>query len=329
MSRFTQLSEKNGNLSPAVKPTYEYVLFPLPLLQEVFKDPQNGFRTLQGMGIYTAAGSFMTTTESALKQAVYCFYKGGLNKSLQHYFDLMVKEGIFEPDYEYTGFTHKNHFDPDVDVEIILEEMGGNHDFMQELSLFHRLRQAQKAFRVSFDIDSILEIANKCEGRYDFSNQPMVSVKRGILAEYQRRKPTMHEKMLFLGYAGIKSIIGNKEFAATTREMILCRMFGTSKPELLENTLKDKRLREVYDKYSRRYQMEKILNELVARSFVSSKLGYNRRTYVSCKLDYDQLSSRIIKEVKEKSINHTIKTNKIKELEMKKKIFRHLNKSTS
>jgi len=58
-----------------------------------------------------------------------------------------------------------------------------------------------------------------------------------MIFDYYKNSKTDHEKALFVMYAGIRSIIGNKNSAETTGSMIKCRMFGAKNQHELESII--------------------------------------------------------------------------------------------
>ena len=67
--------------------------------------------------------------------------------------------------------------------------------------------------------------------------------------------------------------------------------------ETTQILLKNKGLESVYAKYFKRYWFDKLIDQLLIRGFVQSKIsismGLKSRMYLSCKLDYDQLTLSI------------------------------------
>lgn len=130
-------------------------------------------------------------------------------------------------------------------------------------------------------------------------------------------------------YAGIRSIIGNKDFAETTGNMIKCRMFGAKNQAELELILNDKKVKSAYKQYTTDYHYKKMLKELVVRGFLMSEIGYNKRTYVSCKMDMKGLEDAIVEHIKQKSLNFKVKQLEDSRLQSINSIKRRLNKSPS
>ena len=69
-----------------------------------------------------------------------------------------------------------------------------------------------------------------------------------------------------------------------------------------------------------------MLKELVARGFLMSEIGYNKRTFVSCKLDMKGQEDAIVYHIQNKSLNHKLKQVKNNRLQALNSIKRRLNK---
>lgn len=75
--------------------SFKYILFPLPLIQEIFKKPKNGFSDIFDVGIYRVSQTLQIDEYNALKQVVYCYYRGGLTNSLKQRFRQLEFDEIF------------------------------------------------------------------------------------------------------------------------------------------------------------------------------------------------------------------------------------------
>ena len=261
---------------------FKYILFPLPLIQEIFKKPKSGFSDIFDVGIYRVSQTLQINEYSTLKQLMYCYYRGGLTKSLQSELYRLEEDEIFYSDEDYNGFSS-------------IEE-------------FHRLRQVKDVLGITFDISSVAKTYKSYYAAYNgFHNQPLVSISQKMMFDFYKNKKTDYEKALFAMYAGIRSIIGNKDFAETTGSMIKCRMFGAKNQAELEFILNDRKVKSAYKQYTTDYHYKKMLKELVVRGFLQSEIGYNKRTYVSCKLDMKSLEDAIVEHIKQKNLNYKIK----------------------
>lgn len=304
---------------------YRYILFPLSLLQEIFKKPKTGFSDIFDYGIYKTASTQETTLDNAVKQSLYCFYRGGLTDSLKKKFDYMVYNNVFSPDEDYNGF-NANEFYPEDEIQSITQHLHENQSLSDEIIEFHKLRQIKGVLNIKFSIEGIAETYKRLNKEYnDFKRCPLVMISKEMMFDYYLNQKSEYEKVLFATYAGIRSIIGNKQFCQTTRNMIFTRMVGAKNNEALVEILKDKKVNGIYGKYTKRYHEEKIINELRAKGYIKSKIAIKRRTYISCSLDLDELAEEI-KRLFDENIKCIIKRDKINELNAKKKILQHLNK---
>ncbi len=122
--------------------------------------------------------------------------------------------------------------------------------------------------------------------------------KPGIKTDFifdARDRNNPSETYLMAALIGVKSIIGQKKFAATHKCVIACRMVGCKRNEELRQTLKDDPvLANVYNKYINRYHIDRIIKELINRGFLRSKIAYGRQIFLSDELDYKELQKEIV-----------------------------------
>lgn len=305
---------------------FKYILFPLPLIQEIFKKPKSGFSDIFDVGIYRVSQTLQINEYNALKQLMYCYYRGGLTKSLQRELYRLEEGNIFYRDEYYNGFRNYE-FIPDTEIESIYEYCKEHQDLKNEIEEFSRLRKVKDVLAIKFDISSVAKIYKTYHAAYNgFHNQPLVSISQKMMFDFYKNTKTDYEKALFAMYAGIRSIIGNKDFAETTGSMIKCRMFGAKNQSELELILSDKKVKYAYKQYTTDYHYKKMIKELVVRGFLQSEIGYNRRTYVSCKLDMKGLEDAIVGHIKQKSLNYKVKQFETSRLQAINSINHRLNK---
>ena len=306
---------------------HKYILFHLPLLQEIFKKPKTGFSDIFDYGIYKTATTQKVSDYNAIKQALYCYYRGGLTNSLKRQFLQLVNDKVFTPDEDYNGFS-EYEFNPEYEIELIIEYLKENQSLNNEIIEFHQLRQIRNVLNITFDIASISNTYNKLQKEYNgFPKSPLVMIRKEMIFDFYKNDKSEFEKVLFSTYAGIRSIVGRNKFCQTTQDMIFYRMVGAKNNDALNEILKDKKVKAIYQKYNVRYWRDKILNELLARNFLTSKVAIKRRTYLSTSLNYKELEAEI-KANFDKSIKSKIKLHKISELEAKNNILQHLYNKT-
>lgn len=308
---------------------FKYILFPLPLIQEIFKKPKNGFSDIFDVGIYRVSQTLQIDEYNALKQLMYCYYRGGLTKSLESQLYNLEQHEVFYSDEDYNGFS-SYEFIPDEEIESIYEYCKEHQELKYEIEEFHRLRQVKNVLEIKFDISSVAETYKSYHAAYNgFYNQPLVSISQKMMFDFYKNTKTDYEKALFAMYAGIRSIIGYKDFEETTGSMIKCRMFGAKNQTELELILSDRKVKSAYKQYTTDYHYKKMLKELVVRGFLQSEIGYNKRTYVSCKLDMKGLEDAIVEHIKQKSLNYKVKQLENSRLQAINSINHRLNNSIS
>lgn len=199
--------------------------------------------------------------------------------------------------------------------------------FIERNERYDIVQWKYKGIPITFDISSVAKTYKSYHAAYNgFHNQPLVSISQKMMFDFYKNTKTDYEKALFAMYAGIRSIIGNKDFAETTGSMIKCRMFGAKNQTELELILNDKKVKSAYKQYTTDYHYKKMLKELVVRGFLQSEIGYNKRTYVSCKLDMKGLEDAIVKHIKQKNLNYKVKQFEYRRLQAVNSINRRLNK---
>ncbi len=130
---------------------YKYILFPLPLLQEVFKKPKNGISDIFYYGIYRVAIAQDVDEYSAIKQALYCYYRGGLTDYLKREFEWMSSHDVFCQDDYYSGFGTGGEFDPEDEISAISDYLEQEEDLKNIIIEFHQLRQVKAVLNLSLD----------------------------------------------------------------------------------------------------------------------------------------------------------------------------------
>ena len=67
-------------------------------------------------------------------------------------------------------------------------------------------------------------------------------------------------------------------------------MIGAKNKEALQEAIKNKSLNAIYAKYINRYWIDKLLNELLIKNFISSKVGFKRKLYISTTMNNNELA---------------------------------------
>ena len=283
---------------------YRYVYFPLFLIKNLFseKDLKYTVSDIFDVGIFNYSKQFNIDNLSAYRQVIYCYYRGGLTDKLRSKIQYLYDNGDLTLDEDYNGFDgHGISFEPD-DLDE-LAQIASKNNILRDLFIeFYKMHLALKSLKLTGNIQSILSVSKQIlklqqihEAKY--GREPSVMLKTDLIFDYYKKSKSSNDILILAAFAGIKSIIGKKEFAGTTKKMIVSRMIGAKSDKVLQDFLKDKTLKTIFDKYSKRYWFDKLINELRIRDFIRSKItlkfGFKSRMYLSCKLDSNQLSSKL------------------------------------
>ena len=110
---------------------------------------------------------------------------------------------------------------------------------------------------------------------------PKVSLKTDLIWDFNYTPRDEFETVVFLAFAGLRSVLGGKTYSKTNNAFMLSRMAGFSKP--------GNPLPEVLEKYNNRYQLDRIKNELRQNWKLQIYGRHTQGFYFSFKLDLKQL----------------------------------------
>ncbi|MGE0089437.1 MAG: hypothetical protein AB7S50_08200 [Bacteroidales bacterium] len=300
-----------------------YMQFPLCLLQEIPKSPKETIEKMIGYGVYYYAKSVKFSMDEVVRQLLFDYAR---NKPALKYDLLEFMEQIIDNEtlcYDAECLFNGAEFDPgnvmNDELQKILEDYPEQKQFAIEHLQNHKsvyffgLNNIDRSQR----INHVQKLIEKHESMY--GKQPMPSLNKTMLFSF-RDNPQNIE--LLMAFVAIKSLIGQHKFTATNREIIVCRMIGAKSKEALEYALKTKELKELYSKYINRYWFDKLITELLTRNFLSSKIGFKRKIYLSTVYNYENLAFEISKFLKERD-------QKRQEKQAKKIIEQHLYNTTA
>ncbi len=285
------------------KREYRYIQFPLCLLQLTYEKPYHGFDLIISYGIINYSQKFSYTIEEVGRQLMYAYYRNqkmiqaDLLKTMQRYIDneeLTIEEN-------YCGFgTGGKNFDPfafeDCELLTLFER---DEKFKEAAIIRYQIQQAAKSLNIQIgSIDKTIKRYNeglkiKYSFEQRFGKDSEVSLKIGMAFKLRDSQIDLD---LFRANLAIKSKIGTKDFATISKPEIVSRMIGCKSVEAFNHCKAEKHLKPTVEKYSKRYQMNKILDKLVERRFIMylSKQG-ERSIYVSKYIEPENLKKLIEK----------------------------------
>jgi len=292
---------------------YKYFQFPLCLLQNILIDAENGINLIISYSIINSAKKMKYSISDVARQLIYDFYRheSELPNSLRRDLKLYVKNNEFTYDEVYNGFGGTGiGFNPIENIEELKKVFSDNKEFEQQAIFHYQIHCAANFLNVKLGyIKSIMERYEKAKAQIEehetkYGKEPTPGIKTSLLFEF-RDKKNKNENELLCALIAIRSLIGQHPYTATYKNVISMRMIGAKSKKALEECLskfsKQKELKEVYDKYSIRYQMDKMITTLLSRKFIQSKISYGRKIYFSTKLNMQELTEAIIESKKKRN----------------------------
>lgn len=276
--------------------TENYIQFPLCLLKETYKDTYQGVNLIINYGIINFSTKVQYSQKEVARQLYYDYYKRQpMLKKLINKIDKSANTNKIELDEDYHGFDISGKkFDPEITEILVLFDQDCDFKFMA--IQHYQIRQAAQLLNVILGaIEPIIEdyekatlLIEKFEEKYGKDACP--GIKTSHLFDF-RDNPEKAD--IFRAYIGIRSLIGQKDFIATNKQIILSRMIGAKSDIVRQEFLEITEIKPTYEKYKNRYQMDKLLLELSKRGFII-KVAYGRRLYISKNnLTYEELADKV------------------------------------
>ncbi len=106
------------------------------------------------------------------------------------------------------------------------------------------------------------------------------------------------EPDLLTFYIGLRSLMGRNGWTGTTKKAMVGRMLGCKNDKALKEAIQEPQIRAVWDLFcksdkSLRYHTDKLLERLLMRKLLKSKIYYARRVYISDRLNFDELTAKL------------------------------------
>jgi hypothetical protein len=293
----------------------KYIQFPLCYLQEIAIEPSKAIERAISYGVLKYGKGLPYSFEDVARQILYDFYHDKVSSDIV---DFLTGYDIAK-DEDYRGFDG-GEFEPE-DLKKLTEilEVEKHSD-----CIFHyQIHVALSFFNIQLGsqaIENYNEVEKYClKHEQKFGKQPFPSMGLNLLFSF-RDNPENIE--LLLAFAAIKSLIGQRNFTATNKDTIVMRMIGAKNKEALQEAIKNKSLKAIYAKYINRYWIDKLLNELLIKNFISSKVGFKRKLYISTTLNNSELALEVATFIK-------LKDAKTQEKQTRNLISQHLYNGTS
>lgn len=253
---------------------YKYFQFPLCLLSETYKDRDKGFGLMVSYGLVHFAKSQNYIEPDVARQVVYDYYrnKDKMPDGLFDALEVAEQDGLFTWDDDYNGFSSDGRFAAEENTREVMRLMEADADLKADAIQHYQLHQAGEFLNVSIaspkDTLKRYREAKAIQQAHEakFGPDAMASVKPSMLFDF--RDNPKQDTDLFRAYLGIVSLIGYRYFISTSKPVILSRMIGAKSKAAFEYLSKHKDIQETVSKYSKRYNMDKLLLALAEQKFI-------------------------------------------------------------
>jgi hypothetical protein len=252
----------------------KYIMFPIFLVEGMFSNKESTIDKMLKYGIYRMAKTTAYDLQNVARQIIYKMYRGNLNPDIkrglsQYQFDFIGED---EGANSFTGET----FNPELEIEELLTVLESNKQLMDLCIIDYCINQSLTVLELKGNSQAILKCGLEVEGMIK-STQVMVMIGKHTLFDFRDNDKTEKEIAQLLAYIAVRSIIGEKAYTKTNKELIVCRMFGYASTK----EIKGHELSELHKKYLLRYHIDKVLKALEMDWNVCIYSNRTRGIYVS------------------------------------------------
>lgn len=197
-----------------------------------------------------------------------------------------------------------NQFEYDIDNDEIIDFLERNPEYYEPLVEWYRMYKVCKSFNISVDYRAVLQCVERNKDIYNSIGSPTFCVNAAMMIDrtIDKYNSTPDTRAKLAMYLGILTIVGENDYFKSSSGMVKCRMFGCKNKAELNEALKEPDFKEAYETYTTRRRYDRYLREL-QEDGVISEFGYCKNTYLSVKLNLDELAKRIAMEIKKKESN--------------------------
>jgi len=265
-----------------------YIQFPLFLIRGIFADKNAVINKILDYGCYQYSKRLEYSTIDVAKQLIYDLYSDKLGAALTECVKALNSD-IIGCNEDYRGsFAFGLDFQPSDEIEEMLTHLDNDNFFTKKAVEYYQMNQVLKSFGINGNIEDMLNKGKQIEMEIPAKEpMPMLNVK--MLLNFRDKDKTEFDIAQFMAYMAINSIIGTKQFAKTNKNHIISRMFGFSSIKTIPPNL-SKDVRELINKYSKRYQIDKLLRQLELAWSISTYSYRMRCLYVGKNVSLEMMA---------------------------------------
>jgi hypothetical protein len=297
----------------------EYIQFPLIMVRKLFINHKEAIKKIMTYGFYNFSKFISYTIDNVARQIIYSYgcKRSDLSNDLIDAIEGYIKEGKLNIDV-------KNY---DSGITELKEIFTTDTSFKTNAIEFYQMHQSFDLFHVPGNIPETLRRGKETDKHIPEKEPfPMINIK--LLFKFRDYDKSEFEIAQLAAYIAVRSILGKKPYCRTNKLMIISRMFGyTNHFKLFEDNLNEKpELYKLYQKYSTRYHIDKVLQELELNWNVIYYSKKIKGMYVGMKdemknISYDSLA--VMAEAKKRK--NQIQKLKDQKIEARQKAIQQIN----
>ena len=273
--------------------------FDLSLIRYFWTAPDKAADIIIYHAVHREAQKITVSDADALHQILYLYYRN-CN---------VLPELIADTIYNEIGDGFEESFDgdcfqPSGEIQILLKYSLRDNDFLERCRQWFKFYvsfHGETKFNISYNSDWFSD-SRLLLNTYPVDKSVPTSLTRSIILNFPN---TPHGIALVAMYAAIRSIIGRKKVAATTRAFIHARMFGAADEKKLEEiTKKSKELKKhaaAWLPTKHRVIFKNLLDELQDKNFITWYGDpIHRCLFISLETDAETFSREVASLIKTK-----------------------------
>ena len=311
-----------------------FYTIPIQCIKWLFLSP-NAYDELLHVGGYLSAKRVSSySDEDIIKHLTYCWFrqKDALTPSLRNQIANKINEweevnedcgvdddyGLFDQDGEiqtgeyflYESYEEFEDREPETPYGFFAILCAEEPDFMDEVREWHDVYIFKDTCDLvvgGTNIAKTIEVGRKLPNLGE--NYPYAMINPNFLCQFRDKNKTEHARHELAMLLAINSITGKQEWACTTRNFILARMFGAKKVSEIDEALKGRTpketqlLKDAYAFYSdpnHRRKYDSIRDSLMRRGLLKCWAPYAKRVYVSPTKKLEEIETEILEFRKQK-----------------------------
>jgi len=261
---------------------YKFIILPISLMKGFFEKKEETINRMLNFGIYNLIQKVNSNLEYVATQLMYDYYrnKGNLSMFLLDRMQMYIDSGQLQIDDDYNGFAG-NEFQPDFELESLIPILEKDNEFRLKAIEHTVSKHVFSKSGITASAEYISEQGKEIEKTIE-PKEAKTSIDFDFLYDYRDNEKTEKQLVQLAAFMAIKSILGTKNYCRTTKNMILSRMFGYTKPQ--------KEIKHpLYEKYSIRYHFSKLMDELSTHWKINHYSYHMRGFYITQKMSIEKL----------------------------------------